>query len=94
MKLYDENEAIDFIISQLGDGATISKDALLEVIDALYDYYEENDELDFDFDDDDICDEDADIDAIVESIAPKVDLPDDIIRRIVIAEQNYQDTLL
>lgn len=98
MKLYDENEAVDFIIRKLGEDSKTDKDTILDVIDALYDYYEENDELDFDFDEDDedtdldICENE--IDAIVTSVSRKVEVPTEIIRNIVVAEQKYQDTLL
>lgn len=97
MKLYDENEAVDFITHQLGD-ATADKDSILDVIDALYDYYEENDTLDFDFDEDEedleIDSEEDNVEDIVNYISSQVELTANIIRRIVIAEQKYQDTLL
>ena len=54
MKLYDEKEAVAYVRSRCGC-VGMSDDDILIVIDAIFDYYDENGDLDLDldFDDDD-----------------------------------------
>lgn len=98
MKFYDEDESVDFILSELGPESKVDKNIILDVVDTLYDYYENHDDLEIDFDEDDdnvdFDSDDSDLDAIVESISQLIELPHETIRRIVVAEQKYQDTLL
>lgn len=94
MKLYDENEAVDFILADIDQYEDIERDLVIDIIDALYDYYEENDGLDFDLDDDDDMQDEENMDDIVKYIAHKEGLAEDLIKRVVTAEMKYQDTLL
>lgn len=94
MKFYDEKEALDFIKKQIAP-LSISDSTICEIVDALYDYYDDNGLLDFDFDDEnDIEDEDIDLDHIAHVIASDLDHPTDLIINIIKAENKYQDSLL
>ncbi len=93
MKLYDENEAIDFICKEIQDLCQLDKDTILDILDLLYDFYDENGCLDIDFDDDN-GDEEEDIDAAISYISKHVDIDMDTIRKVVSAEMLYQDSLL
>lgn len=93
MKLYDENEAVAFIKSHVA-AEDLTNDEILDVIDCIFDYYDQNDELDIDFDEDSDV-EDSDVDEIIEFV--KSEFPDadaDLISSIVAAEVEYEDSLL
>lgn len=103
MKLYDEKEAISAIsLAILPD--VLDDDTICSLIDAIYDYYEDNGDLDLDFDDDDddlTDDDDEDIDGeillIVDSLRDKPEfssLSDDLLRRVVSAETDYENSLI
>lgn len=93
--MYDENQAINYINEELGKtlGVSYPDDDLLNVIDIMWDYYEENGLLDLDSDDE------LDIDHLVESVARllKKDRENNIkpehIETIVKAELDYEDSI-
>ena len=47
---FDEDKAIKYIQNQLPEGVNYDGDDILNVIDIIFDYYEDNDLLDIDFD--------------------------------------------
>lgn len=96
MKFFDENEAIAFIRSTTGMTG-LTDDNLLEIIDAIFDYYDETGELDIDFDEDDEDDTDPDVDCICQHVSNKINniaLNYNDLRQIVQAELDYEESLL
>ncbi|MDE6239358.1 MAG: hypothetical protein K2M54_05145 [Muribaculaceae bacterium] len=94
MKLFDEKEAISFIRANVS-ALQLSDDDILSVIDAIFDYYDENEDLDLDFDD--AADSDDDVQAIVEYVTEAFgdcDFPESLIQEIVKAELDYEQSLL
>lgn len=93
MKNYDEKEAIAFIKSATHCGS-LTDDDILNIIDAIFDYYDENGELDVDFDEDSDDDEvnPADIAAYLTEEFPELD--EELADRIVKAEIDYENSLL
>lgn len=97
---YDENKAVEFINSRLAQKgrSAYPDDELLNVIDMIWDFYEENGLLDVDADDDDADDEDYtdDIITYVNRMLRKDKearvIPDDV-PLIVEAEMDYEDTI-
>ena len=92
MKLYDEKEAVAFIRQRVdnADDAVI-----LDVIDAIYDYYDETDGLEIDFDEDDNSDDTDDVAAICTYAVDAVKNADlALIESIIRAELDYQQSLL
>ena len=92
---FDENKAVDFINSRLGDKKYPS-DELLNVIDMMYDYYEQNGMLDPDNDDDDTEDIEKELTEYVVKMLrrdklAKIDVAD--VPAIVKAELDYEDSL-
>lgn len=92
---FDENKAVDFINSRLGDRKYPS-DELLNVIDMMYDYYEQNGMLDPDNDDDDTEDIEKELTEYVIKMLrrdklAKIDVAD--VPAIVKAELDYEDSL-
>lgn len=92
---FDENKAVDFINSRLGDRKYPS-DELLNVIDMMYDYYEQNGMLDPDNDDDDTEDIEKELTEYVVKMLrrdklAKIDVAD--VPAIVKAELDYEDSL-
>lgn len=93
--MYDENQAIKYINEELEKtlSVTYPDDDLLNVIDIMWDYYEENGLLDLDSDDE------LDIDHLIESVARllKKDRENKIkpehIETIVKAELDYEDSI-
>lgn len=95
MKLYDEKEAVRFIRSRC-DAAVLTDEDILNIIDMIFDYYDENGGLDLDFDDEDVPDDD-DAAKITEYISGNLAderLTHDLIGDIVKAELDYEDSLL
>ena len=95
MKEYNENEAIEAMCAVLPEECR-DEDSACEVLDLIFDYYEENGELDIDNDDDD-----TDIDAVVAYIlkylkknAPAVHFTAEQLAAMVKAEIEYEDSLL
>lgn len=95
MKEYDEDEAIAIMGKALGADAPSEED-IYQVLDLIFDYYDENGELDIDAD----ADEDTDIDEMVSYIARYLKgksstvLPPAQIKALVLAEIAYEDSLL
>lgn len=91
--IFDENEAIEFIKSKV-DCSGLSNDDILDIIDTIFDFYDENGELDLDFDDDN-DDADADAETIAAYVSEKfADLDAGLIAEVVKAELDYEDSLL
>lgn len=93
---FDENKAVDYINSRLGE-KKYPADEILNVIDMMYDYYEQNGMLDPDNDDDD---DSIDIEKeLVEYVVKmlrrdklaKIDIND--APAIVKAELDYEDSI-
>lgn len=95
MKEYDEDEAIAMMGKALGADAPSEED-IYQVLDLIFDYYDENGELDIDAD----ADEDTDIDEMVSYIARYLKgkssavLSPAQIKALVLAEIAYEDNLL
>lgn len=92
---FNEEEAIKYIISKLGEAyARTDEDEILNVIDIIWDYYDENGLLDLD------NDEDTDVDSLMayckKTLAkdPGCPFSTDEIERIVMAELEYEDKSL
>lgn len=93
MKLYDENEAVRFILHETTEVSGIDKDIVTDILDAMYDYYDENGDLDLDFDEDD-DEEDEDVGHTASVVAAETGIDETIVRKVIIAEHRYQDSLL
>lgn len=98
MKMYDENEAADFILNAVGD-CGLDREDVLDILCILYDYYDRNGDLDLDFGDDDddfgdIDSEDEDISLTAAAIAAETDTDEATLVKIISAEHRYQDSLL
>jgi len=92
MKEYDEDEAIALMKSALGPEAPADED-IYQVLDLIFDYYDENGELDIDAD----ADDETDIDEMTDFIAggkSKSSLTREQIKALVLAEVGYEDSLL
>lgn len=97
MKEFDENKAVEFINSRLGD-KRYPADEILNVIDMIWDYYESNGMLEIDDDEDDMADEDIEAQLIdyvkkmltrdEEAMIDPVHVP-----AIVKAELDYEESL-
>ncbi len=98
MKEYDENKATAAMLAALADNRR-DEDAVCEVLDLIYDYYEENGDLDINIDDDD--DSETDIAGMVSFISRQlrrhpasVDFSAEEIEAMVRAEIAYEECLL
>ena len=92
MKLYDEKEAVAFIRQRV---ANADEAVILDVIDAIYDYYDETAGLEIDFDEDDNSDDTDDVAAICTYAVDAVKNADPaLIESIIRAELDYQQSLL
>ena len=92
---FDESKAVDFINSRLGEKKYPS-DELLNVIDMMYDYYEQNGMLDSDNDDDDTEDIEKELTEYVVKMLRRDKLAQidvDDVPAIVKAELDYEDSL-
>lgn len=92
---FDENKAVDFINSRLGD-KKYPADEILNVIDMMYDYYEQNGMLDPDNDDDDADDIEKElVEYVVKMLRrdklAQIDIADAPV--IVKAELDYEDQI-
>lgn len=92
---FDENKAVDFINSRLGD-KKYPADEVLNVIDMMYDYYEQNGMLDPDNDDDDADDIEKElVEYVVKMLRrdklAQIDIADAPV--IVKAELDYEDQI-
>lgn len=99
MKEFDDQEAIQFILSQLPAeaAARYDEDAVQYFIDTLFDYFEDNGMLDIDFDDDADADE---LQAVAEGLTPILTRDRNYsfaagdIALLVAAEAAYEQSLL
>ncbi len=93
--MFDENDAIEYINAYLQNsfGITYDEDEILNVIDIIWDYYEDNDLIDID------SDSELDFDDLVASVKKTLSrdkgskISADHIDSIVSAEIEYEDSL-
>ena len=94
MMEYDENDAIEFIVKKIG--IEIEEDEILNIIDIIWDYYEDNGMLDISMDNDD---DESDIFTLIAHVVKIVskdkssNLEKDVIAQIVEAELAYEESL-
>lgn len=96
MKEYDEEEAITLMGEALAPELRDSN-AIAEVLDLIYDYYDENGELEIDAEDEeeeDVNDMTAFIMQYLKKNPPKVCFSADDIAAMIRAEINYEQSLL
>jgi len=95
MKEYDEDEAITLMSKALGADAPSDED-IYQVLDLIFDYYDENDQLEIDVEGDD----ETDIEEMVDFIAgylkgkSEASFTREQIKALVLAEIAYEDSLL
>lgn len=91
---YDENDAIEFIVKKIG--IEIEEDEILNIIDIIWDYYEDNGLLDISMDNDE---DESDITTLIAHVVKIVskdkssNLEKDVIAQIVEAELAYEESL-
>ena len=91
---YDENDAIEFIVKKIG--IEIEEDEILNIIDIIWDYYEDNGMLDISMDNDE---DESDISTLIAHVVKIVskdkssNLEKDVIAQIVEAELAYEESL-
>jgi hypothetical protein len=91
---YDENDAIEFIVKKIG--IEIEEDEILNIIDIIWDYYEDNGMLDISMDNDE---DESDITTLIAHVVKIVskdkssNLEKDVIAQIVEAELAYEESL-
>lgn len=95
---YDEQAAIDFIRTKLpaGTAENYDDDEILNVIDMIFDYYDENGFLDLNLDDGPEELDTADLLAYVKKMVAKdreSPFSVDEVEKIVLAELDYEDSL-
>ena len=97
MKDYDETEAIAAMLAVLRPDRR-DEDAVYEILDLIYDYYEDNGDLDITLDDDEA---ETDFEAMVAAIAKQLrrhpastNFDNDEIKAMIEAETAYQESLL
>lgn len=99
MREFDESEAIAAMRAALEDNGSITydDDELLNLVDIIWDFYEQNGMLDIDLDDD--CEEDDYIPDLIDYARRMIKKdknahlsPDDI-ERLVLAEIAYEESL-
>lgn len=95
MKEYNENDALSAMAAAVAPDRR-DEDAITEILDLIFDCYDENGMLDLDDDDDDI-----EADVIAEYVGkmlrknpPEINFTDDEIRAMVEAELDYELSLL
>lgn len=96
MKDYDESEAIAMMLATLAKDRR-NDDAAYEVLDLIYDYYEENGELDINMDEDDSETDFADMTSYIAKHLKRhpaeVDFTVEEIEAMIRAEVEYEDSL-
>ena len=101
MEIYDEDKAVAYILNKIETEKSCSKkytaDDILEIIDIIWDYYEDNGLLDLNISDDDDVEEDIDKNALIKHIQKLINkdknssiVPEDI-PAIVNAELSYEN---
>ena len=94
MMEYDENDAIEFIVKKIG--IEIEEDEILNIIDIIWDYYEDNGMLDISMDNDE---DESDITTLIAHVVKIVskdkssNLEKDVIAQVVEAELAYEESL-
>lgn len=93
MKEYNEDEAVACMRAAIGDHE-VNDDDIVEVLDLIFDYYDDNGELEIDVDDD----ADSDIEAMTDYVAKYLAKNDcqfsrEEIERMVRAEIQYEESL-
>ncbi|MCX4263144.1 MAG: hypothetical protein OSJ37_00310 [Muribaculaceae bacterium] len=96
MKEYDEEEALSMMSEAVAPDLR-DTDAIAEVLDLIYDYYDENGGLEIDVDSDD--EEDVDdmsmyVMRYLENNPPRVSFTVDDVAALIRAEINYEQSLL
>ena len=103
MEIFDEDKAVEFIKAKLKEVDSVSRnyesDDILEVIDIIWDFYEDNGLLDLDMSDSSSAEEEVDIEAVISHVkkmiqkdkSSNVDIND--IPAIVRAEIEYEKSL-
>lgn len=102
MKEFDENEAIEFMRNSLPENArTIyDDDQLLNIIDIIWDYYEQNGMLDIDVDSDESDDEENMLSELIDYAQRMIKkdrnatIISEHIPSLVEAELKYEDSIL
>ena len=95
MMEYDENDAIDFIINKLGK--EIADDEILNIIDIIWNYYEDNGYLEISIDD--LDDEGTQLKDLVAHVIKVImkdkssTLDNEVITKIVEAEVEYEESI-
>lgn len=92
---FDENDAIEFINKALASKGKpqYGDDDLLLLIDAMYDFYDDNDDFDSDFDEESNLE--PLVDYVIKTISkdPDNSIKSEDVRDIVLAEIEYESTL-
>lgn len=92
---YDEQDAVNFILSKVG--VEIDEDEILNVIDIIWDYYEDNGLLEIDVNptDDSIGEAENLIAHAIKLLKKDKSsiLSEDVVSKIVLAELEYEKTL-
>ena len=92
---FDENDAIEFINKALASKGKpqYGDDDLLLLIDAMYDFYDDNDDFDSDFDEESSLD--PLVDYVIKTISkdPDNSIKSEDVRDIVLSEIEYESTL-
>lgn len=102
MKEFEEKDAIRAMRAALSPqaSAACSDDELLNVLDIIWDWYDENGMLDLDVNDDEEIDEEAEIAALIKYVKkilakdPETPIAKEDIEPIVRAEQAYELSLI
>ena len=91
---FDESKAIEYIQNKIG--VTIDEDEILNIIDIIWDYYEDNGFLDLSIDS---CDENIDNKLLIKHVQLVIKkdkwskISEDLVAQIVPAELEYEETL-
>lgn len=97
MKEFDENQAVSLMLAAIGyQNNNTNNDAALEVLDLLYDYYDEMGELDPDSDEDETDINDA-VSFIAKQLAkngPDTEFSHTQLFAMVKAEIQYEESLI
>ena len=99
--MFDEDDAIAFIRTQVGEEISLlyDDDEILNVIDIIWDFYESNGMLEIDFSEDDEEDADVDLDRLMSTVRrtlakdKRAKIAPEHIEPIVNAELAYEDSL-
>lgn len=96
MKEYDDDKAVELMTEALNGKENVESDDVYQVLDLIFDYYEESGELEIDAEGDD-TDVEAMIDFIVKHLkknAPSCGFSREDIAAMAQAEMAYEESLL